>query len=586
MSETIADAQMFWRTKWLDADYSWDGLKDIPWAGWSVMPDGAIVERAEAPPGARWATLQDYWRDEEPKLIEGDGKRWTRAHCPLAWNDGTPTPKAKWNDAQRLSFQGLLQEKIAAAAETKFHGVNLIRKPDGSDRRAQFNGCVLFAEPRPPGGATALSARFEAAYFAETANFSDLKFVGDTGFYSAMFGGDAIFLRTVFEGTAGFEHVVFAKALNMDGARFLSEASFAKAYAGSGARFESTSFDADARFTSANFRGYAGFSNARFAGIAHFDATRFCDHARFNRASFESEAAFDGAFFEGVIDFRHAVFLRPAMFVGARFPAKAEAFSAAFRGARFGDVADFTGAGGHFVAAFDEAILDRKLLLDEVGDGAADRKFQRAVFQSIAASQGKAGSRRGADSGEMRERLLRELEGGCRAVKVALGRDRDEAMEQRYYRYQLIARRKQRATPLPERLYSHLYGTFSDYGMGLWQPFATLLTLTLGFGVLYWVWGAALQGEALFEPGFDQNIWDALQLSANNVFRPFGVWSSEFNESAGSAWARGFLRAFDQPNEAGQRLAIRLVATLQSIFAVVLFFLFALAVRRRFQIGT
>src|SRR5262245_47687828 len=111
-----------WWAAWRKEDFSWDGLAKKEWEGWSVAPDGALVETEGAPEGSRDATLQDYWRDEEPYLIEGDGKRWTRAHCPLEWEDDRQTPKAMWSREEKVAFDALIVAKINAAAATKFDG--------------------------------------------------------------------------------------------------------------------------------------------------------------------------------------------------------------------------------------------------------------------------------------------------------------------------------------------------------------------------------------------------------------------------------------------------------------------------------
>lgn len=575
-----------WAARWRGRDYSWSGLAAKAWRGWAVAPDGRVMESADAPEGSRPATLQDYWRDEEVCLIEGDGVRWTRAHCPTQWRDGSPSPKAQWGEPERAAFAALLSTKLGEAGQTAFEGANLLRDFVGVDRRAQFHGCVFFGapvHPDPPIGP--YSVRFEGALFTENVRFNSAAFVGDAVFTNAVFGAEANFTRASFKGEASFHGAQFAKSATFDGADFGGEAGFEHAGFHRGARFESATFQEGARFEHLQVEEYTGFDNTIFAKMARFDNARLTN-SHFNRAKFEADARFEGAAFSGELDFRHTTFMRPALFVGAKVPAQAALFSAAFRGARFADVADFTGAGTHFIAAFDAVMIERKLLLDTPGESAAEWEFVRMILPGLVGSYEKS-SRQGRGA---YEQLLKELEGGCRAIKVAMGRDRDEAMEQRYYRFQLIARRKQKGTPVAEKLYSWLYATFSDYGMGLWQPFATLLALTLGFGALYWGWGEGLRGWPHgFSPipngAIDQEAWDALLLSANNVFRPFGVWSSEFHTSFGAGWVKDFLSAFDAPNEGGQRLAIRLTATLQSILAVVLFFLFGLAVRRRFQIG-
>ena len=124
----------------------------------------------------------------------------------------------------------------------------------------------------------------------------------------------------------------------------------------------------------------------------------------------------------------------------------------------------------------------------------------------------------------------------------------------------------------------------------MWQPFAALIVFTFLFGALYLYWAADMQNAAVhiqLGAPVHNNVGEALLFSANNVFRPFNAWSDGGAEA--SVWLKDFLSgATGKPKEvhgAGVRLAIRLVATFQSLLALLLAFLFALAVRRRFQIS-
>src|SRR5262245_42594133 len=101
MAESREQAEEDWRAAWRAEDFSWQGLAQKTWEGFCVLADGRIVEtealKEGAREGARPATLQDYWREEEARLATGDGKFWTRVHLPLAWADGSSTGKANWD---------------------------------------------------------------------------------------------------------------------------------------------------------------------------------------------------------------------------------------------------------------------------------------------------------------------------------------------------------------------------------------------------------------------------------------------------------------------------------------------------------
>jgi hypothetical protein len=132
-----------WWDAWREKDFSWEGLASKDWIGWAVTPKGEIVEMHRAPKRSRAATLQDYWRDEEPHLIAGDGKRWTRAHLPLYWADGTHTGKLHWSDRQRDTLAAVLSAKLAESSEKDASDGNAI----GVDPRAQMQGTVLPGVP-------------------------------------------------------------------------------------------------------------------------------------------------------------------------------------------------------------------------------------------------------------------------------------------------------------------------------------------------------------------------------------------------------------------------------------------------------
>ena len=79
-------------------------------------------------------------------------------------------------------------------------------------------------------------------------------------------------------------------------------------------------------------------------------------------------------------------------------------------------------------------------------------------------------------------------------------------------------------------------------------------------------------------------VWQALDFSWSNVFKPFMAISTQsdlssqnplafrfFHDGPGSVYMTGFI--------------VRVVSTIQSIIALVLAFFVALAIRRRFQIS-
>lgn len=816
-----------WWAVWRAEDYSWDGLAEKRREGWSVAPDGAVVESGRAAGGWRPATLQDYWRDEQAHLIEGDGKRWTRAHCPFAWRDGTPTPKAGWGKGEKAALDALLSAKLGAAADTKFEREWYERMPVGADRRAQLQGAVLFGAPTHSEDVrSALSVRFDGAYFAERADFNRATFSGDADFDHVTFSKGARFSRATFSGDARFSRATFSEGARFGREAFSGDADFnlyqgidqvlddlrvpdsersevkqnlmegiaadlivrlggrlseddkkqlAKIgeggapgqepdlstiaeffrskfsrdelivalseatesvlaefvaamespdnevnpagvgsdsatinseIASSGVSFDRATFSGTACFDRATFSGDTFFSRATFSGDARFDRAIFSGDARFDSATFERDATFGpdlgdtptfkmkgefgGARFRGAsdfsrlkfqddADFNRAIFAGPtffektiflqdttferasfadvasfaeadfsqsitflfayferranfsdtkflqnggkgkldfiathfadfALFKGAKFPRRCAQFSGAFEGAQFDGVAYFRDAGLHWIAAFHGASLGKNLILDPMPEG--DKQFlstvlpgtakyvtedveakveqeqkERAKIANIQGSKIKPVTRKERRNWrrDLPEQRLRELEGGCRVVRLAMGRDRNEVLEQRYYRFQLMVRRHQKHAPGAEKFFSWMYWLSSKFGSALFFPLFTLVPIIwLLFATAYWGWSRALSGGGIAplsawiegKMRFDPDYIEALRYSASRIL-PFGAFGDSSDQ-----WTEGFLA-----HEGVTGLLIRALASLESLIAIVLAFLFVLAVRRRFQIS-
>ena len=141
---------------------------------------------------------------------------------------------------------------------------------------------------------------------------------------------------------------------------------------------------------------------------------------------------------------------------------------------------------------------------------------------------------------------------------------------------ELIARHKHHSTQLAERLFSHLYAWSANYGASLGRPIVALLALWVLFAAVFWL--VSLDPNAFtlrFGASTDPALINALSLSASRIL-PTGAfdlvsreWFDEFTRSH-SDWAV---------------LIVRILASIESAFALGLAFTFGFAVRRKFQIG-
>jgi len=634
-----------WWAAWRAADYSWQGLARKSWEGWSLTLDGKLVETLTAPEGSRAATLQDYWRAESSDLIAGDGQFWTRAHCPPAWVNGEPTGKISWSVSQHAAFEEMLSSRLGEASDlevdgphrrAQFQGCVLFEAPrhklatDAPLCVKLQNACFIG------------TADFENLRFAEIAEFDQALFTRDVNFGAVRFLDDALFYGASFLSDATFEDAQFSKLAYFPLAKFTSEATFARAKFLSSARFSSawfygyadfnnaafslsadfpdayfleasnfafTAFGANSSFGSVNFCGPSTFESAKFTSDAHFRHATFVEtvvfsgaefgrdaifsfaafkagvwftidsahsrpvtfnrHADFSDAQFSGAARFAGACLKGRMNLRTAIFERYADFSRIVAPDKEANWRGAFDGALFQGTLDWRGVPYHVLSALSGATLERGVLLSRISEG------QEALEQGRALTA--------ARSAKDRNDALIALEGGALTLKLAMENVSDKLREQRFYRFELVARRKQQGTPVFEDLFSGLYDFAANYGASIGRPFLLLLVMIPFCALWYWVWEAILardlgaQAQALvaapLAPQSWTRVWDALSFSTGRVL-PFGPWTT----------SPPFLAAMDA-HGAGWGYGVRFVATAQSVFAIVLAFLFGLAVRRRFQIS-
>jgi hypothetical protein len=311
--DAIRDAAVAqWWKDWFAADYSWEGLADKPWQGWTVvtskaaydgyiktygLPEGCPNTACQVVPAdfdslpegtkTRPATLQDYWRDQEKRLEGKDGgKQYTIAHLPVQFKNGEDSWKADPEHQKWEALSALITARLECGAKTdlvlEFGPEHIV----GIDRRANFRGCILSSLPpettraeKPTSPKTyddedlALHLSLEQAAILQRQNFT-----------GAIFGSPTNFSHTLFDGSdISFRHAEF----------FEGDTDFGSAQFSRG----DTCFD-DARFSA----GHVYFSNAKFSG---FDAT-FCNaefsggNAYFRNAQFSGgDADFLGAQFSG-----------------------------------------------------------------------------------------------------------------------------------------------------------------------------------------------------------------------------------------------------------------------------------------------
>ena len=133
-----------------------------------------------------------------------------------------------------------------------------------------------------------------------------------------------------------------------------------------------------------------------------------------------------------------------------------------------------------------------------------------------------------------------------------------------------------RASRVWERYFSHAYEFTADYGNSIVRPLGIVLVSAVLFA-LYYAFAAALPVRF---PSWN-DLWQAMSFSAARVF-PFGPWGGAPDKTS---LIGQYINANGVQYTPLKAFGFSFVATCQSLIAIVLLFLTALAIRRRFQIN-
>lgn len=478
-------------------------------------------------------------------------------------------------------------------------------------------------------------AVFRSVRFSGTGKFRRCVFEQETDFEGASFG-EIEFVRAVFNGRTVFDGGIAERGVSFSGAVFGVSSSFS---------CQGRQFRSDADFSDVRFRSLVTFSASRFEGIAifqriewpyraafasAFDKTLFQSLADFSSSGCGAFSAFNGASFEGGVridvEERSAVrqtymkelrdacalsgltplttnvsALRPPMPSGPFNPEllrEIEDLSLSSRAQRWLRRELITYV-GDLVGRTEPELLRspfaRRQLLNEVKQvlasfglhlGMALESWPPKDLAALSAARyeddllAETGMTLPAPSSLVppREGALLSLESGCRVLKKAMASALDKQREQDFYRFELMARRKQSRTSLTEKAFSYAYGSTARYGDSIGLPFLWLGVLIPAFALLYWWLDAnaiplgslSIQIAAPLDPEFVR----ALEFSLSRVF-PLGAFEDV---------SKGWFDAYHRGWHAVPLLAVRVLATLESVLAVALAFAFGLSIRRKFQI--
>ncbi|MFN4183868.1 MAG: pentapeptide repeat-containing protein [Hyphomonas sp.] len=599
-AKTKEQLEAEWWKRWRAEDFTWEGLAGKPLEGWLVYNEvlrqatsGQIYGKNEIQlpmiTKGRDASLQDYWRADprtgrlrteaelelEQELVRSpEQPTYHRVHLPFLYEDGTSTEKMSWPDS---ALDALSTARLTVSTETLWIGPIYNRVIESVDGRAQFQGGVWFRAPTDLRGRVlrTLSVRYDFGYFLRDANFNKATFLGDTDFQCACFPEAANFGQVTFSGDARFDQVVFKEEV----------------------RFFHSIISGDAQFSGAAFSKDALFVAVTFMKDAHFQEAIFNGRGFFSGSTFSGEASFARAVFSG-LNFRGSVFQKAASFQAASWPLVAYNWHSAFSDTVFREMATFYNAGFKAFAAFDSAVFERGIKLDESSESEAQKTFNAELRGAVQAAEKDAHDYRRnlqvaqagintkarltissekevlAQNRTQRDARLRELERGCRVLKQEMEKASNKAREQLFYRFELKARRAQKSLRFGEKFISYIYSWTSDYGASICRPVIWLVGLMLVFTLIYWGEATSLKIDPSAPIAWGA-LAEALSVSVSRVF-PFGAYE----------WVtRDWIAARQEHAGPGLVVVLRLLATMQTALALILLFLLGLTIRRRFQIS-
>lgn len=520
----ISDAWARWRQQ----DYSWEGLKERTLSSNSFL-------------GKR--TLQDVWRrgvdgkrlsDEELRnagmLVERAGqKTYHIAHLPLTYDDGQETIKFKEN--KELSEN--IQKSIRYIFESKEKQINL-------------SGCVLDKAPKI--SKDPISFKYEDVIFTSIANFQGTSFNFDTSFWNACF----------LEG-ANFNSVIFNGKVEFNNAFFLGDT-----------YFWMTNFKFSV-FNNVNFFGAADFHQATFEQELSSHHSIYFNRAAFRSCTFRKSAQFVRCIFSDMLTFELSKFSDIFYLTDCTWPVNGILAHKAFDKVIFREVADFRGSGFKLFAAFDGATFERGLKLDRDPEPACVKQFEyelEAARRSVKTFDDEQPWRMDVLNIDDSAKRIMEIESGCRLLKQEMARSGDKNREQLLYKFEVKSQKEHPSTSSFDKIISQIYDFISDYGTSISRPLIMLFLSFWFFSQLY----------ALMYPTtqlYWGNLIMGLAVSGSRIF-PFGAFGDVSKE---------FAERIAGDGKPVTSVFYMFAATFQSFTAIILIFLAALAVRRRFQIS-
>lgn len=574
----------FYRWRWSTAHavrraqhpYDWERLKTPLRNYWLRDPVTGVIRDESDPAMAQELTTS--W----------DGRRWHIAHLPWRWR-GRPE-KEQWDDGRWAQLDAVIAARARAAAPTKTDPSTNVALDE--ERRMMLDGATLRGLP-PAASQAPLHIRAENAVFVGPCRSQ--WFGPGAWFRNAQFWGRADFTDARFEGSTCFNGAVFRGQVCFDRAEFQDYAQFKRALVCGTSSFHRTVFNGLARLSSVRLLRPGDFRHAQFVRGVRLSGAHFLADITFADAKFPEGAFVRRAQFGGGVSFKNCAFGDGASFRLARFAGLPEFEHATLR-------ADSTFDRAHFsvVQRIAHPALVINLLLAGVGGALAPfAGWAAALPWAVWTFAGGALLRRQTD--------LERLSGAFRCLGEHARRFNNRADVGRFLLQELRTSRLRMDLNPVERILSFLFDVTSQYGYSLTRPIIGLIAAVFVFAGVYASWDrGAVTPIARMTPTKAGVVLDAeaLEFSLRNTLAPLSVWATDPVARHCDLRARLLTAttiASEGPKPKGSvrclppvlrnkpadslplhLLALRLVASLQSLIGVFMIFAAGLALKRRF----
>lgn len=494
-------------------------------------------------------------------------------------------------------------------------------------RNAVFSGFTLFDDVTFSG-----DVNFDEAIFSRGTRFNSAEFLGNVSFQRAAFGGHIYFQGAAFSGDANFESASFSGNADFASASFSGEVNIRSAAFLGAVQFngEGRSLKSEPVDQAISLKSQSVADGMELTGRLTGEPSPLSITRRSVRRFIAKEAVFLGPVDLSNRDILNGSTTDESDFHNAHFFHLFKLHgSVLHRGINLGrthvETALERGKTSDTCLPVPDALKSGLRTLrraipqkpEPPKEGASE--WERADFALRSAihsgdldtfQEWRKDQARAFAEGPVEDRIeyFRALEDCYRTLKLFNEDRRDRPEEGRFHRLELIARRRRRPNypirelfslkrekvgiPMWERMMSHIYGWGSNYGNSVVLPIGWLLGGVFVFAGLY-----LLMSDWFVHTPNSVRFGEALNFSFGRVF-PFGPWDAPEACSAigqmldpltdiGKEACKAQLGdAFEaRAYKGGTPLTLRLLASFQSLSALILVFLSGLAIRRRFQIN-